>query len=80
MNTVASKKTQCSSSTGPVPNRTGTRTGLVDLLGARLPEPKRKKEKRLGYLGKKELLAEVRKIFLNATVLPNEDDNNEHIT
>jgi hypothetical protein len=50
--------------------RTDTRTGLVDLLGARIPERKRKKEKRLGYLGKKELLEEVRKIFPDAKVLP----------
>jgi hypothetical protein len=41
------------------------------LLGVRIPEPKRKKEKRLGYLGKKELIEEVRKIFTTATVLPN---------
>lgn len=47
----------------------------VDLLGAIIREQKRKKEKRLGYLGKKELIEEVRKIFPNAAVLPN-----EHIT
>jgi hypothetical protein len=58
MNTVASKKTQCSSSTGP-----------VDLLGARIPE--QKKQKGLGYLGKKELIAEVRQIFPNAKIFPN---------
>jgi hypothetical protein len=46
---------------------------MVDLLGARIGEEKRKKEKRLGYLSKKELIAEVRKIFLNATVLPNDE-------
>lgn len=33
-------------------------------------EKKSKKEKRLGYLGKKELIEEVRKIFPNASVLP----------
>jgi len=55
--------------TSPV---TRTRTGVVDLLGVRIPERKRKKGNRLGYLGKKELIAEVRKIFPNATVLPNE--------
>jgi hypothetical protein len=44
---------------------------MVDLLGVRIREQKRKKEKRLGYLAKKELMAEVRKIFPNATVLPN---------
>jgi hypothetical protein len=55
--------------TNPV---TRTRTEVVDLLGVRIRERKRKKGKRLGYLGKKELIAEVRKIFPNATVLPNE--------
>jgi len=68
MDTVFSNKTRCSTSAGPVQ----TRTGPVDLLGIRVREPKRKKEKRLGYLGKKELIAEVRKIFPNAKVLPNE--------
>ena len=65
MNTVTSKET------GSVLTRTGTRTGVIDLLGERIRERKRKKEKRLGYLPKKELIAEVRKIFPNATVLPN---------
>jgi hypothetical protein len=46
---------------------------MVDLFGVRIPEKKRKKEKRLGYLPKKELIEAVRKIFPNATVLPNED-------
>jgi len=68
MDTVLSNKTRCSTSAGPV--QTGT--GPVDLLGVRVREPKRKKEERLGYLGKKELIAEVRKIFPNATVLSNE--------
>jgi hypothetical protein len=45
----------------------------IDLLGMRTGEEKRKKEKRLGYLPKKELIAEVRKIFPNATVLPNSE-------
>jgi hypothetical protein len=45
----------------------------VDLLGVRIGEQKRKKAKRLGYLSKKELIAEVRKIFPNATVLPNRE-------
>ena len=38
---------------------------------------KRKKRNGSGYLGKKELIAEVRKIFPNATVLPNEDNKNQ---
>jgi hypothetical protein len=46
---------------------------MVDLLGVRLREKKRKREKRLGYLGKKELIAEVRKVFPNASVLPNRE-------
>jgi hypothetical protein len=46
---------------------------MVDLLGARIREQKKKKEKRLGYLPKKELIAEVRQIFPNATVLPNSE-------
>ena len=71
MNTVASKKTQCSTCARSVPTRLGSRTGTVDLLGIRIPEPKKKKEKRLGYLGKKELIEEVRKIFPNVKVLPN---------
>ena len=41
------------------------------------PQPKQKKEKRLGYLGKKELIAEVRKYFPNCRVLPNEDNNKQ---
>jgi hypothetical protein len=41
-------------------------------------EKKKKKEKRLGYLGKKELIAEVRKIFPNATVLPNINYDTKH--
>ena len=45
----------------------------VDLLGMRTGEEQRKKEKRLGYLPKKELIAEVRKIFPNATVLPSSE-------
>jgi hypothetical protein len=49
----------------------------VDLLGMRIGEKKRKKEKRLGYLQKKELIAEVRKIFPNATVLPNLEMSSE---
>jgi len=76
MNTVSSKKTQCPTSTSSVLSRTGTRTGIspqVDLLGVRIREKKRKKEKRLGYLPKKELIAEVRKIFPSATVLPNDE-------
>jgi hypothetical protein len=64
MNTVRSRET------GPVQTRTGMNP-KVDLLGVRIREKKRKKEKRLGYLGKKELIAEVRKIFPNAKVLPN---------
>ena len=55
--------------------RTSPSTGSqvdFDLLGARIIPKKQKKEKRLGYLSKKELLAEVRKIFPNARVLPNE--------
>ena len=68
MDTVSLNKTRCSTSAGPV--RTGT--GPVDLLGVKIPERKKKKEKRLGYMGKKELIEEVRKIFPNATVLPNE--------
>jgi hypothetical protein len=43
---------------------------MVDLLGVRIRKQKRKKEERLGYLSKKELIAEVHKIFPNATVLP----------
>jgi hypothetical protein len=59
MNTARSREA------GPVQTRT-------DLLGVRMiRKPKRKKEKRLGYLEKKELIAEVREIFPNATVLPN---------
>jgi hypothetical protein len=46
---------------------------MVDLLGRLIREQKRKKEKRLGYLPKKELIAEVREIFPNATVLPNRE-------
>jgi hypothetical protein len=65
MSTVSSKEA------GSVLTRTGTRTGMVDLLGRMIREQKRKKEKRLGYLPKKELIAEVRKVFPNATVLPN---------
>src|SRR6476620_11344232 len=72
MNTVGSEKTQCSLSTGSVLPRTGTRTEMVDLLGVRIREQKRKKGKGLGCLPKKELIVEVRKIFPNATVLPNE--------
>jgi len=53
---------------GSVLTRTGTRTRVVDLLGVKIRE---KKKKGLGYLPKKELIAEVRKIFPNATVLPN---------
>jgi hypothetical protein len=45
----------------------------IDLLGMRTGEEKRKKEKRLGYLPKKELIAEVRKIFPSATVLSNSE-------
>jgi hypothetical protein len=45
---------------------------MVDLFGVKIPPEKKKKEKRLGYLPKKELLEEVRKIFPNAAVLPNE--------
>ena len=63
--------TTCSTCARPVPTRLGSRTATVDLLGVKIREPKRKKEKRLGYLGKKELIAEVRKIFPNAKVLPN---------
>jgi len=50
-----------------------TRTGRqVDLLGVRIiPKKKSKEQKRLGYLSKKELLATVREVFPNATVLPN---------
>jgi hypothetical protein len=65
MNTVRSKEV------GSVQTRTGMNP-RVDLLGATIPEQKRKKEKRFGYLGRKELIAEVREIFPNATVLPNE--------
>jgi len=65
MNAVSSKEA------GSVLTRTGTRTGVVDLLGVKIREQKRKKGKGLGYLPKKELIAEVRKIFPNATVLPN---------
>jgi hypothetical protein len=43
----------------------------VDLLGVTIREKKKKREKRLGYLGMKELIAEVRKIFPGASVLPN---------
>jgi len=65
MSTVSSKEA------GSVLTRTGMNPE-VDLLGVRMiREQKRKKEKRLGYLPKKELIAEVRKIFPNATVLPN---------
>jgi len=75
MNTVGSKtKLQCFFSTSPVPSRAGTQTatGLqAHLFGMRIPEQKPKKEKRLGYLRKTELLAEVRKIFPGAKVLPN---------
>jgi ABC-type branched-subunit amino acid transport system ATPase component len=49
----------------------------VDLLGVRLPEKKKQREKRLGYLPMKELIAEVRKIFPNATVLPNLEMSSE---
>ena len=49
----------------------GNRTGTLDLLGAKVREKKSKREKRLGYLSKKELIAEVRQIFPDATVLPN---------
>jgi hypothetical protein len=45
-----------------------TRTGMVDLLGVKIRE---RKKRGLGYLPKKELIAEVRKIFPNAAVLPN---------
>jgi hypothetical protein len=69
MNTVVSKQTQGSTCARPVQTRLGSRTP-TDLFGARIPQPKRKKEKRLGYLGKKELIEEVRKVFPNAKVLP----------
>jgi len=75
MNAVVVSKietSQCSKGTSPVQCRTGIQTGMVDLLGVRIRERKRKKEKRLGHLPKKELIAEVRKIFPNAAVLPNE--------
>jgi ABC-type branched-subunit amino acid transport system ATPase component len=49
----------------------------VDLLGVRIGEKKRKKGKSLGCLSKKELIAEVRKIFPNATVLPNLEMSSE---
>jgi hypothetical protein len=66
MNAVSSKEA------GSVLTRAGARTGMVDLLGVRIIwEKKKKKGKRLGYLPKKELIAEVRKIFPNAAVLPN---------
>jgi len=68
MNTISSKQMQRRTSPIPVLSRAGAQ---VDLLGARIRERKKKREKRLGYLRKKELLEEVRKIFPNATVLPN---------
>jgi hypothetical protein len=80
MSTVTSKQILCPTSTSSVLTRIGTRTGIspqVDLLGVRVREKKRKKEKRLGYLPKKELIAEVRKIFPNATVLPNRNEYQE---
>jgi hypothetical protein len=84
MNAVNLKQTQCSASIGPVLTRTGTRTGInrqVDLFGVRIREKKKKKEKRLGYLPMKELIAEVRKIFPGATVLPNiENEYAKHNT
>jgi len=46
---------------------------MVDLLGARIRDKKNNKQTRLGYLPKKELIAEVRQIFPNATVLPNSE-------
>jgi hypothetical protein len=63
---LKSKKTQCSISTRPVPCRADTQ---VDLFGKPIPE-KPFREKRLGYLGKIELIAEVRKVFPHAKVLP----------
>ena len=68
MNTISSKQMQRRTSPIPVLSRAGAQ---VDLLGATIRERKRKSEKRLGYLRKKELLEDVRKIFPNATVLPN---------
>ena len=40
----------------------------VDLFGVKIPEPKKKRKKGLGYLGKKELIEQVREIFPNAAV------------
>jgi hypothetical protein len=77
MDTVFSKKNAVFLRTSPVPIRAGTQTASVDLFSVRIPEPKQKQEKRLGYLGKKELIEEVRKIFPNAKVLPNEDNNTQ---
>jgi hypothetical protein len=64
-----SKNRQFSKGTGLVQAQTGAETDL-DLFGVRTSEPKLKKnqKKRLGSLGKLELLEEVRKIFPNATV------------
>jgi len=61
------KTSQCSKGSSPVPNRTATRT---DLFGVPIRKNSSRKA-RLGDLSKKELIAEVRKIFPNATVLPN---------
>jgi hypothetical protein len=42
-----------------------------DLFGVWIREKKKKRKKGLGHLPKKELIAAVKEIFPNATVLPN---------